>query len=104
MDQISKLERGRFSPRSRNDPSYYGGIYPFIQTGDISNSNYRLNEYNQTLNDRGIKVSKQFRKGVIVIAIVGAAIGATAILEIEVYATDSIIGIIPNEKKLIRFF
>ena len=93
LDEIALLERGRFSPRPRNDPSYFTGAYPFIQTGDISKSGNRLNIYTQTLNEKGIKVSKKFGKGTIVIAIVGATIGATAILEIEVYATDSIIGI-----------
>lgn len=96
LDKISKLERGRFSPRPRNDPSYFNGDYPFIQTGDISKSANRLNSYTQTLNEKGIKVSKKFNKGTIVIAIVGATIGATAILEIEVYATYSIIGITPK--------
>ena len=38
-------------------------------------------------------MSKKFGVGTIVIAIVGATIGATAILEIEVYAPDSVIGI-----------
>jgi type I restriction enzyme, S subunit len=93
LGEIAKLERGRFSPRPRNDPSYFGGEYPFIQTGDISRSGNRLSNYTQTLNDKGIKVSKKFKKGIIVIAIVGATIGATAILQIDVYATDSIIGI-----------
>lgn len=96
LDKISKLERGRFSPRPRNDPSYFNGAYPFIQTGDISKSGNRLNSFTQTLNEKGIKVSKKFNKGTIVIAIVGATIGATAILKIEVYATDSIIGITPK--------
>lgn len=95
LAKIAKLERGRFSPRPRNDPSYFGGKYPFIQTGDISNSNHRLKAFTQTLNEKGIKVSKQFFKDDIVIAIVGATIGVTAILEIDVYATDSVICIKP---------
>lgn len=93
LKEVANLERGRFSPRPRNDPTYFNGVYPFIQTGDISNSNYRLKNYTQTLNDKGIKVSKRFSKGTIVIAIVGATIGYTAILSLDVYATDSIIGI-----------
>jgi len=97
LAKVAKLERGRFSPRPRNDPSYFGGKYPFIQTGDISNSNYRLNTYTQTLNDKGTRVSKEFFKEDIVIAIVGATIGVTAILKIDVYATDSVICIKPNE-------
>lgn len=98
LDKIAKLQRGRFSPRPRNDPSYFNGKYPFIQTGDISKSGNRLNSFTQTLNEKGIKVSKEFKKGTIVIAIVGATIGATAILEIDVYATDSIIGIIVKKE------
>lgn len=93
LGDIAKLERGRFSPRPRNDPSYFGGEYPFIQTGDINNSHYRLKIYTQTLNEKGIKVSKKFSIGDIVIAIVGATIGATSILQIDAYATDSIIAI-----------
>ncbi|MFZ2975914.1 MAG: restriction endonuclease subunit S [Candidatus Moraniibacteriota bacterium] len=95
LEKVAKLERGRFSPRPRNDPSYFNGEHPFIQTGDISNSNHKLNKFVQTLNEKGTKVSKQFFKGDIVIAIVGATIGVTAILEIDVYATDSVICIKP---------
>lgn len=93
LDNVSKLERGRFSPRPRNDPQYFGGKYPYIQTGDISKSDNRLNSYTQTLNEKGGAVSKEFVAGTIVIAIVGATIGATALLYIDVYAPDSIIGI-----------
>jgi type I restriction enzyme, S subunit len=35
LEGIATLERGRFSPRPRNDPSYFDGEYPFIQTGVI---------------------------------------------------------------------
>jgi type I restriction enzyme, S subunit len=98
LKNLAKLERGRFSPRPRNDPSYFGGTYPYIQTGEIANSNYRLTKYTQTLNEKGIAVSKEFKTGTIVIAIVGATIGATAILEIDAFATDSIIGIKPKKE------
>ena len=98
LKNLAKLERGRFSPRPRNDPSYFDGIYPYIQTGEIANSNYRLTKYTQTLNEKGIAVSKEFKIGTIVIAIVGATIGATAILEIDAFATDSIIGIKPKKE------
>lgn len=112
LANLAKLERGRFSPRPRNDPSYFSGEYPFIQTGDIANSNHRLSNYSQTLNEKGIAVSKEFNAGDIVIAIVGATIGATAILQRNVYATDSIIGIKPKEnivnnvfiEMLLRFY
>ncbi len=96
LGKLATIERGRFSPRPRNDPKFYNGAYPFIQTGDISRSNGRLREYTQTLNELGIKVSKEFDVGTIVIAIVGATIGETAILQIPTYAPDSVIGITPR--------
>lgn len=93
LKEVAKLERGKFTPRPRNDPKYFNGEFPFIQTGDISRCNHRLYNYSSTLNEEGIKVSKKFDSGTIVIALVGATIGMTAILEREVYATDSIVGI-----------
>lgn len=93
LKEVAKLERGKFTPRPRNDPKYFNGEFPFIQTGDISRCNHRLYKYSSTLNEKGIKVSKKFNIGTIVIALVGATIGMTAILEREVYATDSIVGI-----------
>ena len=98
LSEAAQLERGRFSPRPRNDPQYYNGIYPFVQTGDIANCDHRLSEYRQTLNEKGIKVSKSFPAGTILIAIVGATIGATAILQKEMYAPDSVIGITPSDR------
>jgi type I restriction enzyme S subunit len=98
LGDIAKLERGRFTPRPRNDPSYFDGEYPFIQTGDISASGGLLSTWKQTLNERGKAVSKEFPAETIVMAIVGATIGATAILKIPVYCTDSIIGIRVNKK------
>ena len=97
LGKIASIERGRFSPRPRNDPKFYNGVHPFIQTGDISRSSGRLSDYTQTLNDLGAKVSKEFKVGTIVIAIVGATIGETAILKIATYAPDSVIGITPKE-------
>lgn len=93
LEDLALIQRGRFSPRPRNDPSYYGGEYPFIQTGDISESGGLVTRWKQTLNDRGIKVSKCFPAGTIVIAIVGATIGMTSILGIPVYCPDSVVGI-----------
>ncbi len=96
LGEVALLERGKFSPRPRNDPRYYDGNYPFVQTGDVANCGHRLSQYHQTLNEEGIKVSKRFEPGTILIALVGATIGATAILEIPMYAPDSLIGITVN--------
>lgn len=96
LGEVASIERGKFTPRPRNDPSYYGGSYPFIQTGDISTCSGRLETWTQTLNEKGIGVSRKFPPGTIVVAIVGATIGATAILDVEVYCPDSVVGIQPH--------
>lgn len=92
LEEIAVVSRGKFTPRPRNDPRYYGGAYPFIQTGDLSNCTGVLRVWKQTLNDEGIAVSKMFPKGTIAIAI-AANIGDTAILGFDAYATDSVVGI-----------
>jgi type I restriction enzyme S subunit len=90
--EIAKVERGKFSHRPRNAPEFYGGNIPFIQTGDVVNSNGRINSYHQTLNEKGLSVSKLFKKGTIVITI-AANIGDTGILEFDSCFPDSLIGI-----------
>ncbi|MFO0903729.1 MAG: restriction endonuclease subunit S [Pirellulales bacterium] len=99
LENLAKLERGKFTPRPRNDPSYYGGDFPFIQTGDISRSKGRITGWTQTLNEKGVRVSREFQPGTVVIAIVGATLGETAIVETPVYCPDSIIGVTPYPTK-----
>lgn len=91
----TKIYRGKFGHRPRNDPSLYDGIYPFIQTGDVARANKYITKYKQTLNNKGIKVSEKFPKGTLVMAI-AANIGDVAILNFEAYAPDSIVGFLPN--------
>jgi len=93
LRKVASINRGKFSPRPRNDPRYYDGDHPFIQTGDIARSSGLLTEYTQTLNEEGIRVSRAFDPGTVAIAIVGATIGETAILGIRAYCPDSVIGI-----------
>jgi type I restriction enzyme S subunit len=97
LADIASIARGRFSPRPRNDPRFYGGGFPFIQTGEISNADGYLIDYRQTLNEDGTRVSKSFPKGTVFVAIVGATIGATAISSRKFWCPDSVIGI--NSKR-----
>ncbi|MCW3785496.1 restriction endonuclease subunit S [Plebeiibacterium sediminum] len=92
LGEVTTLKRGRFSPRPRNDPKYYNGQIPFVQTGDVTNSKGRVNTYTQTLNEEGLKVSVLFKKGTILITI-AANIGHCSILEFDMACPDSLIGI-----------
>jgi type I restriction enzyme S subunit len=92
LGEIGKLERGKFAFRPRNDPRFYGGKFPFIQTGDIREANGVIKKYLQTLNEEGLKISKMFKKGTIVISIAGN-IGDVGILDFDSCFPDSIVGI-----------
>ncbi len=98
----TKVYRGKFGHRPRNDPAFYDGDYPFIQTGDIAQAGKKIKKYKQTLNDRGISVSQKFPAGTLVMAI-AANIGDAAILDFEAYAPDSVVGFKPNHDIDLKF-
>lgn len=92
LEQIATVERGKFSARPRNDPKYFGGNIPFVQTGDIAAAKTYLQNYTQTLNEDGLKVSRLFPKNTILITI-AANIGDTAITSFDVACPDSLVAI-----------
>jgi type I restriction enzyme, S subunit len=102
LNLFADILRGKFSHRPRNDPAYYDGEYPFIQTGDVTGANRFIKEYRQTLNELGITVSRQFPRGTLVMTI-AANIGDVAILDFPAYFPDSIVGLIPNNKTCLMF-
>ena len=97
LGEIAIVERGKFSHRPRNLPQFYGGPYPFAQTGDVHRANGFIRDFEYTLTDEGRKYSKSFPPGTILITI-AAVIGATAITETETWATDSVVGIVPGDE------
>ncbi len=103
LGEIGKLERGKFAYRPRNDPRFYGGKFPFIQTGDIGEANGVIKKYFQTLNEEGLKISKMFKKGTIVISIAGN-IGDVGILDFDSCFPDSIVGIKGDSEKVNNLF
>ncbi|HAS6303071.1 TPA: restriction endonuclease subunit S [Vibrio vulnificus] len=90
-----KIYRGKFGHRPRNDPAFYDGEYPFIQTGDVARAGKYIKDYKQTLNEKGVGVSQKFPVGTLMMAI-AANIGDTAILGFEAYAPDSVVGFKPK--------
>jgi len=98
LEQISEIfGRGKSKHRPRNDKKLYGGGYPFIQTGDIRNSEHFITNYSQTYNEVGLAQSKLWPKGTICITI-AANIAETGILSFDACFPDSVIGIIVNKK------
>jgi type I restriction enzyme M protein len=95
------INRGRFGHRPRNDPLFYNGVYPFIQTGDIvkaSGTNSSIN-YTQTLNERGLKTSKLFQPPKLLFTI-AANIGDSAILDYPSCFPDSVVALVPKNSDI----
>lgn len=85
--------RGKSKHRPRNDPKLYGGDYPFIQTGDVRNSDHLIKEYSQTYSEAGLAQSKLWPRGTICITI-AANIAETGILDFDACFPDSVIGMV----------
>lgn len=96
------LLRGKFSHRPRNDPAFYDGDYPFVQTGDITAAEKYIRSYTQTLNELGLSVSRMFPKGTLVMSI-AANVGDVAILDFEACFPDSMVGLVPNHNTNLDF-
>lgn len=95
LKYATKMFRGKFTHRPRNDERLYDGEYPFFQTGDVARAGKYLSSFKQTLNEKGLRVSTLFPKGTIVITI-AANIGDISILDIDACFPDSIVGFEPN--------
>lgn len=96
IKQVARIGRGKFTHRPRNDPSLYGGNYPFIQTGAVARASRVISSYSQTLNEKGLAVSRLFRKGTLVMTI-AANIGDVAILGFDSCFPDSIVAFEPRD-------
>jgi type I restriction enzyme S subunit len=96
LGDAASVERGKFAHRPRNHPRFYGGLIPFIQTGDVTKCNGRIRAYSQTLNEEGLSISRLFPKGTIVLTI-AANIADTGILEFDSAFPDSLVGITPDQ-------
>lgn len=103
LGELAEVTRGKFTHRPRNDPAFFGGEHPFIQTGDVASAEGGyLSTYSQTLGARGTAVSQEFPAKTIAITI-AANIADTAILAIPMYFPDSVVGAIVHPQANVRF-
>jgi type I restriction enzyme S subunit len=97
LHKVAQLDRGRSRNRPRNAPELYGGPYPFVQTGDISNANGWIESYTQTYSEAGLAQSRLWPKGTLCITI-AANIAATAVLTFDACFPDSVVGLVPGDR------
>ena len=96
LKYASSILRGKFNHRPRNDPAYYDGNHPFVQTGDVARANKYIKNYSQTLNEKGYAVSKEFPANSICMTI-AANVGDVAILTFDACFPDSVVGFVPSD-------
>ncbi len=77
---------------------YWGGKIPWINSGEVNK--FRILKGTKFITDLGLRKSntKLLPKGTTVLAITGATLGQTSMLEIDTCANQSVVGVIPNEK------
>lgn len=99
---VATLDRGKSRHRPRDAKFLYGGPYPLVQTGDITNSNGFVRDYSQTYSEEGLAQSRLWPAGTLCITI-AANIGKTAILTFDACFPDSVVGLIAGEKLTIEY-
>lgn len=102
FSELGSIDRGKSKHRPRNEPSLFGGPYPFVQTGDIANCGGRVESYSQTYSELGLAQSKLWPEGTLCITI-AANIAKCAVLTFPACFPDSVVGFIPNERITIEF-
>lgn len=98
LDELGTVSRGRSRHRPRDAEHLYGGVFPFIQTGDVKAAPMYLKSFSQTYSEAGLAQSKIWPKGTLCITI-AANIAETCILDIEACFPDSIIGFVVDSEK-----
>jgi type I restriction enzyme S subunit len=104
IENVAKLERGKFSHRPRNDRRFFGGAIPWVQIQNIPRdySKY-ITDYMNTLNESGLAISRLFPTGTLVVSI-AATIGEVGILGFDACFPDSLVGITPDDSQITAGF
>lgn len=103
LSQLGELGRGKSKHRPRNDPRLYGGLYPFIQTGDVAQSREYVYQHSQTYSEFGLDQSKLWPAGTVCITI-AANIADTAVLTYPACFPDSVVGFVADPERCVNLF
>jgi type I restriction enzyme S subunit len=92
LNDLGVFKRGKSKHRPRNDKQLFvEGIYPLVQTGEISNANLYIRNHSTMYNEFGLKQSKLWDKNTLCITI-AANIAETALLGYPMCFPDSVVG------------
>ena len=97
LPDVGNLARGKSKHRPRNAPELFGGPYPFIQTGNITNAHLFVESYDNTYSEAGLKQSKLWPQNTLAITI-AANIAFAAIVKFESCFPDSVVAFEPGKE------
>ena len=99
---LGQLDRGKSRHRPRDAQELYDGPYPFIQTGDVTNSGGHITRYTQTYSELGLAQSRLWPAGTLCITI-AANIARTGVLDFDACFPDSVVGFTPSQDVTIEY-
>jgi len=99
LNELGFVGRGKSRHRPRNEPSLYGGPYPFVQTADIMASKCYITHYSKTYSEIGLAQSKLWEPNTLCITIAGENTAENAILTFRACFPDSVVGVTPDPEK-----
>ncbi len=99
---LGTLDRGRSRHRPRDAKELYGGPYPFVQTGDVAQSDGQISAYAQTYSELGLAQSRLWPAGTLCITI-AANIAKTGVLLFDACFPDSVVGFLPGPRITTEF-
>lgn len=102
LSKLGSLDRGVSKHRPRNAPELLGGPYPFVQTGDVANSDGYIRDFASTYSEAGLRQSKMWPAGTLCITI-AANIAKTGILTFDACFPDSVVGFSADEPATVEF-
>ena len=90
------------TPNRKND-AYYGGIIPWVKSGELGKG--VIYDTEEKLTEQAVKESsaKIFPKGTLLIALYGATIGKLGFLGVPAATNQAVCGIFENEKIDLQF-
>lgn len=97
LENLSKIVSGG-TPSTKRKDFWENGNIPWINSGKL-NEGY-VNEGSKLITQKGLEGSstKLMPPDTVLIALTGATVGTTALLNIEACANQSVVGILPSEK------
>jgi len=96
--EVGEFGRGKSKHRPRNDPSLFDpGIYPLIQTGEVSRAGKFITEVHSYYSEVGLAQSRLWPAGTLCITI-AANIADSAILSFDACFPDSVVGFKPARR------